>query len=163
MEDAVHRGEVLIWRPRTAEESASLLAWAEHHLPGLRFAPALSWAFGVVRDAHVIAAVIYTNYHPGHMIEIGVVSVDPRWCTRQVLGAAFAYPFRDLNVRRLQATTARRNKRARRLIGRLGFKFEGTARQGWPAGGDASVYSMLRRECRWLEERTNGKEHSITA
>ncbi len=108
-------------------------------------------AIGVVQDEALIAAVAFNNYQP-HMIEASVVATTPRWCSRRVLAAVFAYPFRQLGVRRVQATTARRNKRARKFIERLGFKYEGIARKGWPRGGDAAVYSMLNNECRWLRD-----------
>ncbi len=109
-------------------------------------------SIGVVRDGELIGAFVYNNYAPEHSIEMGLTTIDPRWCTRRVLRAAFDYPFHMLRVKRIQATTHRRNRKARDLVQRLGFKFEGIGRKAWPTGGDAAVYSLLRHECRWIDD-----------
>ena len=62
----------------------------------------------------------------------------------------------------MQATIRRGNRTARRFVERLGFRYEGMAREAWPTGEDAALYSMLRRECRWTGDR-HGKESPRTA
>ena len=141
-----------IYVPPDEAAQRRLMAWAEKIVPGTGIATASG--FGVVRDGELIAAIMYSNFRPPQVCDIGIVSTDPRWCTREVLRRAFYGPFRVWKVRRLGCITSRRNKKARRMIERLGFKMEGVARQGWPTGGDAVVYSMMPDECRWL-----GKEN----
>lgn len=116
-------------------------------------------AIGIAEDKRLIAGVVFHNYtdYRGHRtIETSIAALDPRWCNRGILRMLFAYPFAQLKVRRLQTTVAKRNKRARRFVTRLGFKLEGIGREGWFSGGDCVVYSMLPRECVWLKEKDIG-------
>ena len=115
------------------------------------FAP--SAAIGVVHDGGLIAGAVYHQYRPqkhGATVEASLASTSPRWCTRAVLKAMFAYPFVQLGATRLQVTCARKNRRARRLAERLGFRMEGVGRRLWDGKQDAIVYSMMPEECRWL-------------
>lgn len=112
-------------------------------------------AIGIVRDNRLIAGVVYNNYIESPdgrpvSIEGTIASIDPAWCTKRNLHALFFYPFVTLGVARFQATTARKNKKARQFLVRLGFTLDGMARQAWPLGGDAAVYSMLKPECRYI-------------
>ena len=110
-------------------------------------------AIGVLDGVRPIAGVVYGGWRerPGSL-EMTVAATDPRWCQRWVLAALFRYPFAQCGARRVQATVRRGNRRARRFVERLGFRYEGMAREAWPTGEDAAVYSMLRRECRWTGE-----------
>lgn len=108
-------------------------------------------AIGVVDGEAIIAGLVYNNYQKTvPSIEMSVASTDPRWMTRGTLDAAFRYPFVALGVNRVQATIRLKNRRARRMVERLGFTYEGKGREGGPGGCDVVVYSMLARECRWL-------------
>ena len=108
-------------------------------------------AMGVVDGNKIIAGVVYYNYHR-HMIDASIAATNPRWCTRRVLRALFSYPFEQLGVRRIQMTVPKRDKQSRRALERFGFKFEGKRRGAMPDGSDATEYSMLREECKWLKE-----------
>lgn len=100
--------------------------------------------------ARLIAGVVYTNLgYDGANIDMSIASITPRWCTRTVLGALFAYPFEMLKVRRVTALTHRKAKDVRDFLKRLGFREEGIARHGF-ARDDAVVHGMLRSECRWI-------------
>ena len=133
--------------------------WVRHQLPEHPdFGPCT--AIGVTEDNRLIAGAVYHNFHDhqGHkFVEVSVIATEPRCCNRRVLRALFRYPFEQLRVRRLQTTVAKRNKRARRLVMRLGFRYEGTGREAWFSGGDACIYSMLPQECGWLKENNIGK------
>ena len=128
-------------------------AWVSKQLPD---APDFGkcTAIGVVDGNRMIAGVVYNNYH-GHMIEASIAAIDPRWCKRTILRAIFSYPFKQLGVTRLQVTIAKRNKRARRFVERLGFKFEGVGRKALPDGKDAAVYSILDNEVKWIRNTGN--------
>lgn len=111
-------------------------------------------AIGVADDNRLIAGVVYYNYH-GHMIDASFAATDPRWCNRRILRAMFAYPWAQLQVRRLQVTIAKRDKRGRRTLERVGFKLEGVMRKAMSDGMNACIYSMLREECKWLKEQNH--------
>lgn len=144
------REGLFLYVPPDEQRQREMMAWAERVLPGAGIESATG--FGVIRDDRLIAAVFYSNWNPPHFCDIGVVSTDPRFMSRRVLALAFHYPFRVWNLRRLGAITSETNSRSRRLLEKLGFSLEGIAREGWRPGGNASVYSMLPSECRWLRE-----------
>jgi RimJ/RimL family protein N-acetyltransferase len=100
----------------------------------------------------MIAGVTYNNYGPKHLIEASIASDDPSWASPAVLRGLFAYPFIDLGVRRLQTTCAIDATGTKNFNERLGFTLEGVMREGWPLGGDAYHFSMLRHECRWIKD-----------
>lgn len=107
-------------------------------------------AIGIADGNRIIAGVVFNNYR-GHTIEASMASISPKWCNRRIGRALLAYPFEQLKVRRFQLTVAKRNKRMRRFLERLGFKSEGRRRAAMPDGSDAIQYSMLRHEAeRWL-------------
>lgn len=117
----------------------------------------LCTAIGVARNNTLVAGIVYSNYiksPQGHpiSIEISMNSIDKRWCSRDNLNALLSYPFIQLGVKRVQSTCAKKDKTTRKFLERLGFTLEGVGRKAWPLGGDCTVYSLLRHECRWLKE-----------
>lgn len=99
----------------------------------------------------------YVRHKNGSSIQASIATRSPRWATRRVLREMFAYPFNQLGVTRLWVMASRKDKRARKLQERLGFKFEGIARAAWDGKVDAAVSSMLPNECRWLKETGVGR------
>jgi RimJ/RimL family protein N-acetyltransferase len=102
---------------------------------------------GAVRFGRVIGAVLYINYR-GPSIEMTCAG-EPGWLTREHLKAFFSYPFEQLGVRRVTGIVHRKNKHARDINERLGFKLEGVCRHGFD-DGDACVYGLLKRDCKWI-------------
>ena len=93
-------------------------AWVARHLdiePD-EFGPCS--ACGVVLGGEMVAGVVYNEYRvlkQGSSMQASIASTTPRWATRAVLRDLFAYPFRQMGVSRLWASTSRKNKRARRF------------------------------------------------
>lgn len=119
-------------------------------------------AIGVVKDFRLIAGVIYEDFRLdayGNMqsVEMTIASIDKSWCTRHNLFAFFAYPFSQLNVKRVQATIREEDFHTRRFLERLGFTLEGIGREAHPLGGNAAVFSMLKTE---FEGKYNGKRRT---
>lgn len=100
---------------------------------------------GSVVNGRLVAGVVYNNFSgAGCCAHIG--SVGKHWLTREFLYAIFDYPFNQLQLRRITVLTARRNKKARKFVDRLGFKYEGCVRHALP-DDDWIMYGMLREEC----------------
>jgi RimJ/RimL family protein N-acetyltransferase len=111
-------------------------------------------AIGIVLENELIAGVVFNNFR-WPSIEASIASSTPRWCSRRNLAAIFAYPFRQLDCRRLGAMTGVTNQPTRAFLCRLGFREEGICRQFLPpsaanSAGDAAIYGMTPAECRWL-------------
>lgn len=128
-----------------------LLPWAADRLGVDDFGQAT--AIGVHDGAELLAAVVYSNYRPGVDIELSIASTSPHWCSRRSLAAFFAYPFTQLGLPRVSTAASRKNKRARKLNERLGFKLEGIKDRGWDGRVDACYYGMVRDRCRWLRDQ----------
>lgn len=80
--------------------------------------------------------------------EVGVYSegvISPR-VTRQF----FRVMFEDLAASRLQMKTERTNKRMRKLAPKLGWTFEGVARNYYGTA-DALCFGMTPQTCRWIK------------
>jgi RimJ/RimL family protein N-acetyltransferase len=136
------------------ENQEAMREWASERLGGLDFSPCM--CIGFKKNGYYICVVVYNNFRASPddvpiSIEISIASIDRSWCTRHNLHVIAAYPFIQLKVKRVQATVAKRNKHTRKFLVSSGFKYEGLQRQGWVFGGDATVYSLLNTECRWLQ------------
>lgn len=106
-------------------------------------------AIGVVEDGKLIAGVIYSDYCPGHSIEMSVASVDKRWATRHNLKAFFHFPFIELRLERVWTQCSAEQEGVIMFNKRLGFKQEGYHPKGWPLGGDSLSFGMLKEGCKW--------------
>jgi hypothetical protein len=112
-------------------------------------------ALGVVRRGKFAAGVVFHNYH-GHDIEMSAAADDPLWCLPETLRQLFAYPFAQLNCVRMTTITGRKNKRARKIDERLGFRLEGVVRKGIDGKEDAVIYGLLKSECKWIKDNAVG-------
>ena len=127
--------------------------WVSARIPQVTTMPGGYVAIGVARDGSLTGGALFTNYRPcpgGGDIEVWCAGKG--WLSRRVIRAILAYPFLQLGCHRLTALTPKGNRPSRRLLEGLGFKFEGIARQGFGPRSHAALYSMLRGECRWIEE-----------
>lgn len=121
---------------------------------GASFDPATAKGISVL-SKNGAATVLYTDYRKVD-IRMHVAGVG-RWLSRTALAVWFGYPFQELGVRRVTGLVARKNKKARQLNEDLGFTLEGKLREAMENGDDMMLYGMLRKECRWLKESTDGQ------
>lgn len=125
--------------------------WASNHIFGYPDAwDEKARAMAAIKDGRIIAAVIYTNYHPEHSIEMSIASVDKSWANRHTIRAFFKYPFIDLGVKRVQTLCSAKKGEVIMFNKRVGFRAEGYHRQAWFDGGDAVSFGMLKEECKWI-------------
>ena len=85
------------------------------------------------------------------MVEVTAVAKSSKWGNRDILRQLFSYPFEFLKVTRLQAIVSVKNTHSNDIVKRLGFVFEGVARNAWDGCLGANIYSMLPNECKWLK------------
>lgn len=107
-------------------------------------------AIGIERNGELIAGVIYNNYQSGLLIEMSIASLDKRWATRHTLRALFAYPFIQLNLKRVQALCSAKDEGVKMFLKKLGFLHEGTHSCGYHNGDDALSFGMLKHQCKWI-------------
>lgn len=93
-------------------------------------------------DKRLIGGFIFTNW-TGAGIELTMAG---RGCMSRLAWQAVGdFVFRHKGCERLQVTTRASNKHVCRLIPRMKFRFEGTARRAY-GNEDGKVFSLLRNE-----------------
>jgi len=112
-------------------------------------------ALGVVRSGRLVGGVVYHGYR-GFDVQISAAFDEIGWALPGALRALAAYPFLDLKVQRVTIITGRKNRKARKLLHGLGFKFVGVAKRGLDGNEDACIFEMLKENCKWLKDRTHG-------
>lgn len=131
-------------------------AWAQERI-GTPFPFRDFTALTLIESPRIVATVLYCNWN-GANVEMHVASDGTRqWMTRSYLRVVFAYPFEQLQVRRVSGVVAESNVDAVNFDFALGFKLEGRMRQAATDGSDLLILGMLRSECRFLSGGRNGK------
>jgi hypothetical protein len=110
---------------------------------------------GVVRQGRLLGGVVYYGYR-GFDIQIAVAFDSKGWALPGTLRALLAYPFDQLGCERITAVTSKRNKAARKILAKVGFRLEGVIRRGLDGMHDGCVYGLLKHECKWLKDKSNG-------
>ncbi len=98
----------------------------------------------------LVGGAVFNDYN-GHNVEVSVYG--PRALTRQSLRETLRYVFGQLKCLRLTAKTKRGNTTMRRLLPRLGFKWEGEMKQyfGPQKAENALVYRMTSEAAKkWM-------------
>ena len=138
-------------------EDEKIAAWVASKIPDAGdFGPCR--AIGIISDdgAKLYAGMVYHLYVPQHgTICFSLASVNPVWMTRENIRRLLAYPFRQLEVRKIMAFIASDNARSLRLARGLGFKQEAKLRHQFGTGRHAEVWSLMASEFdgRWGSDR----------
>lgn len=97
----------------------------------------------------LLAGIIYHDFTP-HSLMFTFASNGDGWASRRVLSDLFSYPFEQLGLERVGAVCSKKNRRARKVIEKVGFRVEGCGRKAFYDGSDAVYYGMLKEECKWI-------------
>lgn len=68
--------------------------------------------------------------------------------------------FGRLKLKRLTALIAKKDKRARRAVERIGFELEGVKRLGIGGMLDETIYGMTFDRCRWLKDDRHAEKRA---
>lgn len=108
---------------------------------------------GLKKNDELVAGVLYDDYN-GSNIWMHVAAKPGRtWLNRDYLFACFAYPFNQLNVKRISGWVEASNTDARRFDEHLGFQQEAVLSGAARDGGDVIIYRMFKEECRYVHKR----------
>lgn len=111
-------------------------------------------------DGKLVGGVLFDHYN-GRSIAMHVAGEGTHWVSRQLLRAAFEYPFRQLRVKKVLGLVDSTNRPARRFDEHLGFVLEARVRDAGPQG-DLLIYSMTADRCRWIRGQ-NGEHDGADA
>jgi RimJ/RimL family protein N-acetyltransferase len=110
---------------------------------------ALCW----VNEYNQIEIVIGFTAFIGKTCQIHIAALKGGYTPKQVLRAAFEYPFLQLGMEKVFGIVNSLNTRAMEYDRKVGFKeaarFEGVHDDG----GDLVVFCMDKADCRWIKER----------
>ena len=131
--------------------------WMGHAL-GTEFHPPFV-TIGFSHDGETLAGGALFNGWNGANMDITIAG--PGCMTRQAIETVYRYVFDQARAERMTARTARNNARMKKLLPRLGFKFESIARHWYGPDDDAIVYALFRDPAmRWLQRRTeDARDH----
>jgi len=109
------------------------------------------FAVGIRDDETPIAGVVY-HHMTARDTQVSMAAISPRWARRGTIEYLFRVPFEHFGMRRMTAITAKRNRRARKLLAGLGFREEGRAEKYFDdsRNGDAIIYGILSSNCKWM-------------
>jgi hypothetical protein len=108
-------------------------------------------AIGFAKGDELDGAAVFNDFN-GANIELTIYG--PGCLTPATIKYVFEYAFRQLGVARVTARTRRGNAVMRKLLPRLGFSFEGTAKRyfGTDKADDALLFALFPEAARkWMQ------------
>lgn len=149
-------GLPLVHGPHLTAELSDWAAQRIAHVGAEGFGPC--WAVGVARRGTLAAVVVFHDYQPEcGTVQLSCAAENPRWATRQVIGAILCAAFAGRlgrPVRKVWTATPHVNERAIRFNQGIGFVREAVLRQHYAPKVHAVICGMLDGEFR----RRYGKE-----
>ena len=100
-------------------------------------------------DGEVKAVVAYDNIMDKSCM-MHTAAIVPNWISKDLLWAAFDYPFNKLKVKVILASVASTNEEALNLDRHLGFVDKAYIEDAH-IDGDLVILAMRRENCRWLD------------
>lgn len=114
-------------------------------------------SLGIAEHGKLVGAVIFHNYDPrAQTIEISGAADTPRWLTRKVLKAMYAYPFEELGLRMVVQRNSEHAHSLNSMLRRFGmteYRIEGLR-----GPDEAEIVFTLTRD-QWLNNGYQGKRH----
>ena len=132
--------------------SAEIGHWVAQQNSG-GYHEAQSQALGLVKDGKIVAGVIYENWNKKSIF--CHIAITGRM-TAQYLAIIFDYPFNQCGVDKIVVPIVSDNAKSIKLVENMGFSEECRLRDASPTG-DIIFYTLLRKNCRFLEGKYHGK------
>ena len=107
--------------------------------------------FWVNKDNEIEWVVGYTAFI-GKTCQMHVVNITEHATPRNLLFAAFDYPFNYLGVEKVIGIVNSNNERAMKYDQKLGFKEVQRFKGMHDDGGDIVLFAMDKTDCRWIAE-----------
>ena len=100
-------------------------------------------------DGEIKAVIAYDNILEKSCL-MHTASIVPNWISKDLLWAAFDYPFNKLGLSVILASVASTNEEALKLDRHLGFVDKAYIEDAH-IDGDLVILAMRRENCRWLD------------
>jgi len=133
----------------TTTDQAELTSWLCERI-GLIASPNMRCIGRLNSENKLIGVVGFDGYN-GTSVMMHVAG-EGNWISRNLLAAAFDYPFRVMGCNVVLGSVPSGNVAAQRLNLRLGFRTDAEIPGGHPDGA-LYLMSMQRYECRWIAQQ----------
>jgi len=112
---------------------------------------------GLARGEDLIAGVVFDSFNGASVCMHVAAEPGAKWMTKSYLYLCFAYPFKQLKVKKILGLVGSDNLQAQKFDEHLGFVLEATLKEAHPKG-DLLVYSMTADQCPWLNLKVSSWE-----
>ena len=121
------------------------------------FVPAHA-ALGILDGEEIVGAIMLQVRNPYTCsLDVYNFAKPPLGLYRQMFEWAFKFCYR------LEVTTGRDNKKMKKQLPRIGFKYECVVKHRYGKGVHGVQYYMTRDDCRWLNGRIERRQHADSA
>jgi RimJ/RimL family protein N-acetyltransferase len=135
-----------------------LASWLCHRI-GLTPTSAIQCIGRLSADGNLMGVVGYDGYN-GASVQMHVAG-DGNWISRQLLWAAFDYPFNTMKCNVVLGLIPSGNKSAIELNEHLGFQIDTVIPHAHP-DGSLVIMAMYRDGCRWLKAHQHWRHQSTS-
>lgn len=105
---------------------------------------------GLANNGELIAGVLYDDWNGTNIWMHVAAEPGKRWLTREYMRVCFAYPFIQLQCKRISGWVEASNYEARRFDEHLGFRPEAVLSGAGRNEDDVIIYVMRREECKYV-------------
>jgi len=123
--------------------------WVGNRLDG--YFPPPYRAAGIIDAKGVLCGGFVLVWHHNQTAEMSMATTGDV-VTHGIAKSFFTWAFDECGVWRLQIRTSKRNRAIKKAAPKLGFRFEGAARDWYGPGSDALVWYMTPPLCRWIKD-----------
>jgi hypothetical protein len=128
--------------------------WVAAQIKGCSYHPDTAVTLGLWRDDGFAAGVLYEQWN-GRSI-VAHIAVTGRM-TPAFVAAIFDYPFNVAKVEKIICPVYSDNPRSAALASHMGFRCEAKITDAAPDGGDIQLFTLAKKDCRFLEARYGKK------
>lgn len=107
-------------------------------------------AIGKVKDGELVAGILYESNNGANVM--AHIAGEGQWLDKTLLYIMFHYPFVQLGVNRITASSNSDNAKSIAFLERIGFIMEARL-HGATSTGDILLFRMFKSECKYLESR----------
>lgn len=132
-----------------AKKIAADILFAEIGVQPCNDFQAICW----VNEQNQIEWVVGYTAFIGKTCQMHMVNLKGGYTPKQLLRAAFDYPFNQLGIEKTFGIVNSLNEKAMEYDKKLGFKEAVRFAKVHTDGGDLVVFEMDKADCRWIRER----------
>lgn len=127
-----------------------LLPWALERI-GIGQFRRDAYTLGLEKNGSLVAVVVFDTFSKVDCCMHIASDGTKAWMNKSLLLAAFAYPFKQLGMRRVTGLVPSKNKEALAFDQNLGFEVEGVCRHALP-DDDLVILGLLHENCRFVSK-----------